>query len=581
MKKTLITKLFQSFSIPYVSKIDTTLKNVSVVDKIILYTLAALFAATTLYTVSFVAKEATVLIPADGGALREGIVGTPRFINPLLALTDADRDLVMLTYSGLMRAQPNGTLVPDLAENYLISDDGKTYTFTIREDARFHDRKPVTADDIVFTVHMAQNSALKSIKRADWEGVEVKKVSDYIVKFNLDRPYAPFLENTTLGILPKHLWADIGAQEFSFTNLNIHPVGSGPYIVKNIKYNSSGIPTAYTLKSFNAYAIQKPYIGKIELSFYPDDQTLVKAWNEHAVDALSGVSASLLIDTTRDARLLRIAFPRIFAVFFNQNHAKIFADDDIRDAVNLAIDKQQIINLVLGGYATEIDNPIPPQSVASTILPTSLSEEEMAERQQRARTLIGNAGWEFNEEENIWQNDDEETLHFSLATANTEELKQAAHVIATQLAAIGIPIAVNTYDTSELNQNIIRTREYDALLFGEVVGRTFDLFAFWHSSQREDLGLNIAMYASAKVDKLLEQARKTHDPQERRELHEEIADTITEDTPAVFLYAPDFIYIIPEYIKGTNQNMIATPSERFSNVYEWYIETERVWHFFK
>ncbi|MDZ4226103.1 MAG: ABC transporter substrate-binding protein, partial [Patescibacteria group bacterium] len=143
--------------------------------------------------------------PAAGGTFTEGILGAPRFINPALAVSAADHDLAALVYSGLLKTTPEGTYAPDLALSYELSGDGKIYIFVLRPDITFHDGKPVTAEDVVFTVTKIQDPLLKSTARANWEGVVAEAVDERTVRFTLSQPYAPFIKNATIGILPQHL----------------------------------------------------------------------------------------------------------------------------------------------------------------------------------------------------------------------------------------------------------------------------------------------------------------------------------------------------------------------------------------
>ena len=222
--------------------------------------------------VSFVVSSAALLwkvnqsflleFPAYGGQLKEGIIGSPRFINPILAMSDADRDMTSLIYSGLMKSDSEGNLVPDLAESYDISKDGLVYKFKLRNDAYFHNGGKVTADDVEFTINKTQDSALKSPKRANWDGVAVKKLNEREIEFVLKQPYSPFLENTSLGILPKKIWMNFDSDQFPFSLYNIEPIGSGPYKVNSLKKDSYGIPSYYILASFNKYASGAPYIKK-------------------------------------------------------------------------------------------------------------------------------------------------------------------------------------------------------------------------------------------------------------------------------------------------------------------------------
>ena len=142
-------------------------------------------------------------------------------------------------------------------------------------------------------------------------------------------------------------------------------------------------------------------------------------------------------------------------------------------------------------------------------------------------------------------------------------------------------IDVRVFEHGDLSQNIIRPRKYDSLLFGEVVGRDPDPFAFWHSSQRNDPGLNVAIYANIKVDNILEEARGIEDEVVRAEKYKEFQEEVAKDTPAIFLFSPKFIYITPKNLKGLEaMEKVTIPSERFSMIHQWYKATNKVWKIF-
>lgn len=522
-----------------------------------------------------------VEVPAYGGSFTEGIVGIPRFINPLLAISDADRDLTSLAYSGLMRATTNGTLVPDLAASYEISDDGTIYTFTIKDNAVFHDGTPVTADDIIFTVTKAQDSTLKSPKRANWDGVAVEKIGDQSIRFKLKQPYAPFLENTTIGILPKHIWDNVSVEQFNFSQFNIEPVGSGPYRVKNITRDKSGIPISYDFSSFKNFALGRPYINDITIRFYQNEEELTSALAKGDIESLDAVSPQIANELSEKGdRIIRSPLPRVFGIFFNQNQAPIFTDSAVRAALNTAINRAAIIETVLYGYGTAIDGPIPPGSLGYAE-PEKIPGDN-AEQLQKARDILEKDGWKPGRE-GIYEKKVKKTtqrLSFSLSIPNVAELKSVAEMLGGTWRALGADVEIKIFEAGDLNQNVIRPRKYDALLFGEIVGRDTDLFAFWHSSQRNDPGLNIALYASSVTDKLLEAARSISDNDARAAKYIKFQNEIKRDMPAIFLYSPDFVYLLPERVRGVKLNSIATPSERFLNSNEWFIETDSVWKIF-
>src|SRR3989344_3730483 len=239
--------LFRRFHLPQEAELATSIRTLSPLEKIVFGALIIIFIGSTLALLSSVNRFLVREVPAHGGRLAEGVIGSPRFINPLLASSDADRDLTSLVYAGLLKATPEGKLVPDLAERYTISPDGLVYDFVIREYAKFHDGTPVTAADVAISILKAQDPALKSPKRASFDGVIIEVKGDRELSFILKQPYAPFLENATLGILPSHIWRDADAEQFPFSPYNIEPIGAGPYKIGQIKRNSSVILTSYEL----------------------------------------------------------------------------------------------------------------------------------------------------------------------------------------------------------------------------------------------------------------------------------------------------------------------------------------------
>jgi peptide/nickel transport system substrate-binding protein len=532
-----------------------------------------------------------VSIPASGGELSEGVVGSPRFINPLLAATDVDRDLASLVFAGLMRADAEGKLVPALAERYSVSEDGTAYQFVIREDAEFHDGVPVTADDVVFTIERAQDPAYKSPKLVNWEGVNVEKISDREVQFTLLEPYAPFLENATMGILPKHIWQNARPDEFPYSNFNIEPIGAGPYQVHSIERDETGIPMLYRFRPFKKYALGEPHISSLVIRFYRNEAERLDAYVRQEIGAMGGVAPDMIeaLDTSGSS-VRNVPLPRVFAVFFNVSRAQVLARKEVRQALSEAVDKEALVTEVLHGFGSPLYGPVPPElrvadaeiqkfSGFSSTTTAVASEHGIA----AAIKTLEDAGWERNED-GIWERETDESterLAFTISTADTPELVAAARKVTAAWNEMGAAVSLNTHTLAELQQNIIRPRQYEALLFGEVVGRELDLYAFWHSSQRNDPGLNIAMYANIATDELLEDARAATDPEKRQELYSQFENEVREDVPAVFLYAPDYVYLLPAGIESAAFSSITSPNERFATIHEWYIETERIWPFLK
>ncbi len=584
----LISALNLRFTFPLEGRFALVFKAFSYREKKAFFIAVGVLILTTIVLLLGVNRLFIVEVPASGGMLTEGVFNTPAHINPLLATgeigSESDRDLSALIYSGLLRADGKGGFIPDIAESYEISKDGLIYIFKLKPKLVWHNGKKITADDIIFTIKTAQDGRIKSPKRASWDGVGVEKVDDLTVRFTLHKPYAPFLENTTMGILPEHIWKTIDFNRFDTSIYNREPIGSGPYKLSSIettKKDGDTIPISYTLSSFKYFALGKPHIDTIKVVFFQSEDTLIAALTAGDVEAINSISpdhAKILIK--KDYRIEHTPLPRVLAVFFNQNQAPIFADISVRKALSLATEKQATIDKVLAGYGVVIDSAVPPGALGYK---KPADEKPRAERLIHARKLLTGAGWSFATSTQSWTKKvkrETSTLSFSLVTSEASELKAVAQELKASWEELGVTVDVRVFAMGDLKETIVRPRKFDALFFGQVLGRDGDPYPFWHSSQRLDPGLNIASYANTRVDNILEQARTETNTEKRIKSYTLFRDEIAKDVPAIFMYAPEFLYVVPKKVQGFTIGSITTPSERFLNVYKWYIDTDSVWSMF-
>ena len=576
------------FTFPLEGRFTLAFKAFSERERFVFFIAMGVLVGTTIVLLLGVNRLFLVKVPSFGGTLVEGMQSTPAHINPLLASgevgSEADRDLTALIYSGLLRAEGDDTFTPDLADHYDISSDGLTYTFVLKPDLVWHDGKEITADDVVFTVKTAQDGRMKSPKRANWDGITVEKVDDLAVRFSLTKPYSPFLENATLGILPEHIWKTVDFNRFDTNKYNREPVGSGPYKIDSIQTTTKDgdeIPVSYTLTAFKDFALGTPHIKTIKAVFYRNEDELEKALTDGDIETINGISPDRAkVLSEQNYRVEHTPLPRILGVFFNQNQNAIFADPSVRKALALTVDKQATIDKVLASFAVPIDGPIPPGSLGYETPTTPKTHDE---RFALARTTLEKAGWSFSETTHTWTKKTKKettTLQFALSTSEATELKAVAEELKASWAELGVPVEIRVFATGDLKETIMRPRKFDALFFGQVIGRDGDPYAFWHSSQRLDPGLNIASYTNATVDKILEKARVEMSRDKRIALYEDFAREVSKDIPAIFVYAPEFLYIVPEKVQGLSLESITLPSERFLNIYKWYIETDSVWKIF-
>ncbi len=579
MNKDSLRELFKKeWELPFTGKISSLVKSFSLTEKVVFYVFSFAFVISGLLLLFQVNKNFLVEVPDYGGTLIEGVVGSPRFINPVLATSDIDRDLTNLIYSGLLKINSEGKLILDIAEKYVVSEDGLSYTVTLRDDVSFHDGTKLTADDVIFTVEKAQDPNLKSPRSGSWEGVRAEKIDEKTILFTLRQAYSPFINNLTLGILPKHIWKNVTSEEFPFSQFNIRPTGSGPYKIESAVNSPSGLPNEYKLKSFSKYALGKAYITNLIIKSYANEKDLIESYGGGDIESLHSISPKKLpsLEVEKDEVLLS-PLPRIFGVFFNQNVAPVFVNKEVRVALDMATDKKAIIESILDGYGKAIDSPIPNKDMEG--ITDGLSGEE---RIEKAKAYLTKNGWKQNDS-GIFEKKDKKTtttLTFSISTGDAPELKETALLLQRQWQKLGARVDVKIFEIGDLNQNIIKTRKYDALLFGEIIGNDFDLYPFWHSSARTTPGLNIAMYTNIKADKLLENIRKTSDETKQKSLLLDLEKEIANDSPAVFTYSPYFVYLVPDKVKNVNLGTMTYPGERFSDVNNWYIETNNVWQIF-
>jgi peptide/nickel transport system substrate-binding protein len=517
----------------------------------------------------------TTPVPARGGTLVEGVLGEPRHVNPLLLQTsDADRDIATLVFAGLMRYSGQGQIVPDLAKSHPeVTSDGLTYTVQLREDATWHDGTPVTADDVIFTVQAAQNQDYDSPLQVNWAGVEVQKVTERVVSFTLKSRYPQFLNNLTMGILPQHLWGDVRPINFPLSELNLKPVGAGPFAFASLTKNKQGQILSYTLEAHDDYHGGRPYLDSITLKFYESEDELVQAFNDNDIESIGYVSSDTdeQLQFGRKLILERLKLPRYFALFLNQNQSEVLSDKNVRLALAHATNRVAIINDVLDGNAFLVDSPL-----LGGILDINPNVPSYDFDVELARSILESGGYEPDEDGIMARRGNR--LELTIVTSTWHELARSAELIAEQWRAIGVQVNIETLPVNQLNRDVISPRAYQVLLFGQVLMFDPDPYTLWHSSQVKPPGGNLSLYANTTADKLMDEARQTTNPIERSAIYDEFQKVLIDDIPAIFLYSPYYLYGRPRDLRGFNTELIALPSERFTNAASWYRDTRRTFN---
>lgn len=525
--------------------------------------LAAILAST--------ASEFTALtVPASGGVYTEAVVGSPRAINPLLSFSsDLDRDLTGLIFQGLVALNERGEPVPALAESWEISPDEKDITFRLRRGVRWHDGAPFTAADVVFTTGILQSDAFaESGQPAStylsqlWRNISVEQLDDYTVRFRLHQPLASFLAETTIGILPSHLWNGVPPSELSQSALNLQPVGTGPWRLANLNALAARLEP-------NPYAAgPTPYLDAIEFRFFPDYTSAFAAFEAGEVDGVSRVLPQEVAAAQESDAMEVLTAPLAGEtfVYFNLDNPEVsfLADARVRQALNLALDLPELIDVALNGQGIPADSPFMPGTWAYS------PGERPAPDVEQASALLAEAGWVDNNQDGVREMGDA-SLTFELLGDNEALLQE----LSRQWQQIGVRVQPQVVGLPSLASDYLSPRTFEAAIVHWQLSGDPDPYPLWHSTQIDN-GQNYAGWSNTEADLLMEQGRSINDPGRRMQLYSEFQRIFDQELPALPLYNDVYAYGVSDQVHDVEIGRLNWPWERFRNASQWYIVTQRV-----
>ena len=507
----------------------------------------------------------TVENPIEGGKFTEGIVGQPVAINPLIAANDTDRDLVELLFAGLL----------DLIEEYQPSDDKRIWTFTLKKNLNWSDGEPITSDDILFTLETLKDPDTRSPMAATWQGVAGERLSELRFRLILRTPYAFFEDNLrTLKIAPRHVFENIPSANIRLSNYNFEPVGSGPYKFSGYHKRKDGFISNYRLVINDAYAGNRAYISQFNIHFYTNKDELISAFNSREIDALSGLGPAdaARLRITHDLR--HITVPGYYAIFINPALNPALKDRDVRQALAYATDRQALVAEVFGGKSIPVSGPVFPtvNGYAADLYKDAVFSAE------KANEVLDKAGWKLDSDGIRVKTIDKKKarLELDLVVPQVEFLVKTAEILKNGWANIGVALNLIVLRPQDVNNDIIKTRNYQLLLFGTLVKNNPDLYFFWHSSERFAPGGNLSLFTNKSADSLLESIKTDFDAVSRQESLAKIQKIIQQENPAVFLYSTPYLYASVKNLKGFDTNFLESRSQRFTIANKWYLKTTRV-----
>jgi peptide/nickel transport system substrate-binding protein len=537
-------------------------------DKFVVVALLALLAIVSTGAVFLDQSERTTVVAAEGGTYVEGVVSAPQFLQPVLASTDVDQDVVALAFAGLTHLDRDGSVVADLA-TFTTDAEGKVWTFTIRDDAKWHDGQPVTAADVLYTVSLVQDKAYVGPYSDAFRGVKAEQTGLRVVQFTLPEAFGSFASNTTLPLMPEHILKGTAYNDLARSSFNLRPIGAGPFRVSEVDARQIVLT-----RNTDYYGVRpersRPYLDRIVLRSYPSAAEALTAVSRGEIDGVGGLSTSDAVRarTLKNVTLYSFPTPDYTALFLNVRPAKaMFRDRQVRQAIATAIDKGRVLDLAADGRGSVADELVPPTSWAYVrdVKRYDRSPEE-------ARRLLDSSGWTDHDNDGV-RDKDGVKLAFGISTSDEPARVSAAIQIIDDLRAVGISAELKAVPFAQLIDKVLAERSYDALLIGITGSGDPDPYTLFHSSEIADPGHNFSGFFTLALDRALESSRRTSDPAKRTELMASIFQTVALESPVIFLYFSDYLYAQRDQVYGLRIMPITSPSARFWNAYDWYVKT--------
>ena len=516
----------------------------------------------------------TATARAEGGTFVEGTIGQIDTMNPLYLTTPSEASVSRLLFSSLYNYDETGHLHQDIIKSLTVDASGRVYTATIRDDVAWHDKTPLLASDIVYTVNLIKNPSARSPLRINWLDVTVAAVNNTTVQFTLPATYAAFPHALTFPILPEHILKTVAPGAIRESAFSRSPVGSGPFTFRLLQAadNVSRHKVVH-LAANPAYYAGAPKLDRFEIHAYPDEASLLKALRSGELSGASGLSPTVApsIDTAR-YKLTPQALNSGVYLLFNMNNP-ILKDVKVRKALQAATDTAALRSDI-GGGVLPLDAPVLRSQLEGADIP-KVAPPDIA----RAQALLDEAGWKLSGSGSVRAG---QTLSFTITTTKNSENVRSIDNLVKQWRKIGVNIERKIVDTSGIAstfvQDTLQARNFDMLLYELAIGADPDVYAYWHSSQIGQTGYNFTSYSNKAVDASLASARSRLEPELRNAKYKQFVRQWQEDAPALALYQPVLEYVSNENVDAVRPGaQLVSEADRYANVLYWTVHSDTVY----
>ncbi len=520
-----------------------------------------LLLASSIGLVTFFIKEKTIVVPARGGNYTEGVLGQPAHINPVTASSEADKSLVRLLFSNLSA----------ISDKITVDKTGKNWNIRLKENIRWSDGEKLTSDDVIFTIQKIQDPDSGSPISSSWQSIGVNRISELELGIALGSPYSFFSENLKqLYIIPKHLFAETPVANWRLSRYNLQPVGSGPYAFDSYETRRDGFITAYHLKTNKFYFATRPLITEFSLRFFSNAAEMINVFNSGQIDGFA-IDSGQAGDIKRPYEAHNFFLSSYYAAFFNQGQNLALQDKKVRQALSIAVNRRELVDEILKGNGEIRLGPISMSLLQNSVDQAGNFSTEIANQ------ILDSDGW-LAGSSTIRQKtikNSKINLELNLLVPQISFLQKTAEILQIYWANIGVKTNIVALQPEDISGETVKNRNYQVILFGNMLNPPTDLFVFWHSTQIIYPGLNLSLYNSKQADNLITGIDRGTDNSKRPSDIQGIQDLIAGDYPAAFLYSPYYVYFSIKDLQGIQAGLINEPAERFNNVANWYLKTTR------
>ena len=517
-------------------------------------------------------NSCTTMAYTSGGSYSEGVLGPLENLNPIFAKTNAEKSAAKLLFSSLYRYDSTGNIKADMADSISVNDKETEYTVKLKKGLIWSDGRDLTVDDVIFTLKLLANPEVGA-EISGWKSIKFEKVSDDSVKFILPSSYSPFVHALTFPIIPEHILKGADPLDLREHDFNKSPISSGPFkfrLLQNVA--SDGSKKILYLQSNSDYHGGAPKLDRFQLYAYSTQDDIAKSLRTREI---TGTPELIYNDQSAEIKSMYSAESHslnngVYALF--NNNSQFLRSKAVRQALSLSVDTSKL-RQSLSLSTEELSGPTLNKFLGKS--PNSSSYDI-----KKAKSLLEAEGWKSVN--NVRQKGNDKLRLNVVVLKNSNYEKVARYLAQVWHDELNIESDIKVVDPSDATQNILQTvlqpRNFDVLVYELSLGGDPDVYAYWHSSQATNNGLNFSNYNNAIADDALASGRSKISAKQRADRYAKFTAIWQADAPAIALYQPKFDYIHTRNVKALGANTeVVNPVDRYVDVQYWATEKKSVY----